>query len=425
MSFLDKENVSGVSLKDRSVNTAASGAKDLAQMGIATMGNKASTPLLAAAALAASKVAQAGMNEFLAGLNKAEENAPLYTTGTENTTQYTSATGVNSDTATMTEFINSVNDAPAMKHMFICEFTLDRTFQAKNVDKSKSLRTITSLVKNTTFPSASIETGIYNEYNRRRIHARKIQYQDINLSMGEVINHYGSAGDKHSALAFWQSITSDLFNDTSMSVNNNGEPDKNIPYGYRQGKKTYSNPILFFDIFIIGYSVTKRIRMLNPFITTFNYDNLDYNTDDQIIANMTISYDSFVIQNYKTTAALNNTAVWEDFNKRGLEPIKDMVAIVIPPELPPIEDTRDLGFDNPLTQSLMDAAETTALMAGSKLINSNDPLKRLAGQTALSAGLDVAASGISLAGGATDAAWDKVGGAAKGLGSKVGGKLGL
>lgn len=425
MSFLDKDNASGVSLNNRSVNTAASGAKDLAQMGIATLGNKASNPLLAAAALAASKVAQAGMNEFLLGLNKTEDNIPLYTGDSNNVPQFTTATGVNSDTATMTEFINNDDNAPAMKHMFICEFTLDRTFQANNVSKSDSLRTITSLVKNTTFPSASIETGIYNEYNRRRIHARKIQYQDINLSMGEVINHYGAAGDKHSVLEFWQSITSDLFNDTAMTVSSNGEPNKNIPYGYRQGKKSYSNPILFFDIFIISYNNTKRIRMLNPFITTFNYDNLDYNTDDQIIANMSISYDSFIIENFTTPEALNNTVLWNDFKDRGIEPIKDMVALDIPPALEPIKDVRDLGFDNPLTQSLMDVAETAALMAGSKLINSNDPLKRLAGQTALSVGLDVGASGISLAGNATNAAWDKVGGAAEGAGSKLSSKLGL
>ena len=209
------------------------------------------------------KVAQGGLNAFLNGLLEEQKDKPktLYTNGDESFKSIPlsniSDDMINFHTYGFNELNDTAENHPAMKHMFMCEFTFHPEFAKGNEDLKRSMKSINAFIKNTSFPSVVLETNTYNQYNRRKVHARKLQFQDVSVSIGEVVNHYGKDGDKVSVLDFWYSLMKDLYNDMDVPMLQNGEANPNHPFGHKSGK-SYTNPLLYFDIFIIWPTRVKK-----------------------------------------------------------------------------------------------------------------------------------------------------------------------
>lgn len=434
MSFLENLNAadaSGASLGQRTASTANNAIKDGVSIKASEAVYNTDNPRDAALAAAAAKVAQGGLNAFLNGLLEEQKDKPktLYTNGDESFKSIPlsniSDDMINFHTYGFNELNDTAENHPAMKHMFMCEFTFHPEFAKGNEDLKRSMKSINAFIKNTSFPSVVLETNTYNQYNRRKVHARKLQFQDVSVSIGEVVNHYGKDGDKVSVLDFWYSLMKDLYNDMDVPMLQNGEANPNHPFGHKSGK-SYTNPLLYFDIFIIWPTRVKRIRLVNPYISNFGYDGFDYSADDQVIVNMNLTYDNFSLDQYDFDlfgSAFNKSHGWQYLQNNSIIPINDM------PDMEPMEDKefkfkedRDLNLDNPLAQSLLDIAESEGLQAAASNLNSNDPMKQLLGQTAMKVGMDVAASAGSAAGGGQKA-WDSVTGGASKAGSSVRGLI--
>lgn len=175
------------------------------------------------------------------------------------------------------------------------------------------------LVKEVQLPQYDIDTDTLNQYNRKRIVQKKINYKPVRLIM-----HDDSAD---LARKLWYNYYSYYYKDPSQSYN--GVPNRNgnlgtsstptgmdyndrdiyqssrsgsvndwgfIGESYADGTSSPNGkPSFFLDIQIYGFSQKKAASytLINPVIISYEHDNYDYSDGSGILENtMTIAYET-------------------------------------------------------------------------------------------------------------------------------------
>ena len=215
---------------------------------------------------------------------------------------------------------NGYANAPRFKFLFHVYFRLNyeqipQLSKVLGEDKS----TIGLLVKEVDLPRFNVDTETLNQYNRKRVIQKKIEYQP-----SKIVFH-DDGGDLIRTL--WYNYYSYYYKDPNQKYRNvsntNGSPgayalgsnggsllDRDIYTGNRlvndwgfigesfsdsssntQGGK----PAFFRDISIYGFNQHKFVEyvLINPLITEWNHDSYDYSAGDGVMQNtMTVAYET-------------------------------------------------------------------------------------------------------------------------------------
>jgi hypothetical protein len=217
---------------------------------------------------------------------------------------------------------NSLEYVPRVKFLFHVYFNLNTDPQTgipalRNVF-SEDQTTIGLLVKTIQLPQFTIATEVMNQYNRKRVVQKKIDYNPVQVEMhddgGDLIrtlwyNYFsyyykdpnqpynnvsstnGAAGvDSSQAAGF-------SYNNRDIYVNNRTVNDWGyIGESFNDGTNAENGkPAFFRDITIYGFDQHKWVSyvLVNPLISSWNHDTYDYSQDGGVMQNiMTIQYET-------------------------------------------------------------------------------------------------------------------------------------
>ena len=215
---------------------------------------------------------------------------------------------------------NGYQNAPRLKFLFHVYFNINTSEipALSNIYGAGEKSTIGLLVKTVQLPQFQIQTDTLNQYNRKRIIQKKIEYQPVQIEM------HDDGGDLIRTM--WYNYFAYHYKDPSQkygnSANTNGTNgiSASMPNGFSYNSRDiYSNnrevndwgfigesysdstnspngkPPFFKDISIYGFDQHKFVQyvLVNPLITTWNHDTYDYSQNDGIMKNsLTVAYET-------------------------------------------------------------------------------------------------------------------------------------
>lgn len=213
---------------------------------------------------------------------------------------------------------NGYENAPRLKFLFHVYFNINTSQipTLANIYGAGAASTIGLLVKNVQLPQFQIQTDTLNQYNRKRIIQKKIDYQPVQFEL------HDDGGDLIRTM--WYNYFSYYYKDPSQKYNNisningtNGDSASD-PNGFSYNTRDiYANnravndwgfigesyndstnsgkPPFFRDISIYGFDQHKFVQytLINPLITTWNHDQYDYSQGDGTMKNsVTVAYET-------------------------------------------------------------------------------------------------------------------------------------
>ena len=211
-------------------------------------------------------------------------------------------------------------NSPKFKFLFHVYFNLNTTEipQLNNIFSTPDTSTIGLLVKTIDLPKFKLDTEVLNQYNRKRVIQKKIQYDPISIKFhddgGDLIrtmwyNYYSYyykdpnqpyRGQTNTNGSIGQSATLSNgfdYNSRDIYVNNRQVND----WGYI-GESYYDNttasggkPAFFKDISIYGFNQHKFVEyvLINPMISEWSHDTYDYSQDNGVMENnVNITYET-------------------------------------------------------------------------------------------------------------------------------------
>lgn len=177
---------------------------------------------------------------------------------------------------------------PYSGFLFHVNITFNNVISGTRIDP----RSVGVLVKSTDLPGVKFETETLNQYNRKRIVNKKVEYQPIKLTFHDDVantirnmwiayNQHYSADSRYTAENTW--ALDDVYQNYGI----------NRPYGLDSG-----NTIPFIskiEIYSMGNQEYSKMLLVNPVINTADFDNHDYSDGTKIMAlNLNIEYENII-----------------------------------------------------------------------------------------------------------------------------------
>jgi hypothetical protein len=215
---------------------------------------------------------------------------------------------------------NGYENTPRYKFLFHVFFNIntDSVGTLKNVFGTSEKSTIGLLVKNIELPKFQMDVETLNQYNRKRLVQKKINYNPVRAVF------HDDGGDLIRTM--WYSYYAYYYKDASQnyygqnSINGSIGPNANRPVGFSYNNRdiydgeravndwgyigesyndgtttTGGKPPFFRDITVYGFNQHKFVQytLVNPMITEWNHDTYDYSADNGVMENsMTIQYET-------------------------------------------------------------------------------------------------------------------------------------
>lgn len=212
------------------------------------------------------------------------------------------------------------SNSPRLKFLFHVYFNIntDQIPQLRNVFSTPEKSTIGLLVKNIDLPQYKIDVETLNQYNRKRIVQKKIEYQPISVKF------HDDGGDLIRLM--WYNYFSYYFKDPNQPYRNSAATNGSIGQSATlsngsniNDRDIYANerlvndwgfigeayasptnssggkPPFFRDISIYGFNQHQFCEyvLINPVISDWRHDNYDYYQDAGVMENsMTINYET-------------------------------------------------------------------------------------------------------------------------------------
>jgi hypothetical protein len=214
---------------------------------------------------------------------------------------------------------NGYENSPRLKFLFHVYFNINTEIPPlRQIYGAGESKVLGLLVKNVELPKYQIDVETLNQYNRKRLVQKKINYQPVRVGF------HDDGGD--AIRTMWYNYFAYYYKDPNQPYR--GQPATNGSIGPSQTKTTgfsynnrdiYANdryvndwgyvgesyqdgtssvsgkPPFFKDISIYGFNQHKFIEyvLINPMITEFNHDAYDYSMGDGIMENtMTVQYET-------------------------------------------------------------------------------------------------------------------------------------
>jgi hypothetical protein len=215
---------------------------------------------------------------------------------------------------------NGYANAPRLKFLFHTYFTINTANipALQSIYNAGQLSTIGVLVKTVQLPQFKISTDTLNQYNRKRIIQKKIEYEPVQIEFhddgGDLIRSMW-----YNYFSYYYKDPSQKYGNTPNSNGTNGESKDNAAGFSYNNRDIYQNnravndwgyvgesysdstnsasgkPPFFRDIRIYGFDQHKFVEyvLVNPLISAWNHDTYEYSSGDGIMKNtMTIQYET-------------------------------------------------------------------------------------------------------------------------------------
>ena len=215
---------------------------------------------------------------------------------------------------------NGYENSPRTKFLFHVYFNLNTTQipQLGNIFSTPDTSTIGLLVKTIDLPKYKLDVDVLNQYNRKRLVQKKINYEPINLKFhddsGDLIrtmwyNYYAyyykdpnqsyrGQSATNGSIGASQTLTTGFdYNGRDIYSNNRLVNDWGyIGESYYDGTNAPSGkPPFFKDISIYGFNQHKFVEyvLINPLISQWDHDTYDYSQDNGVMENsVTLQYET-------------------------------------------------------------------------------------------------------------------------------------
>ena len=218
---------------------------------------------------------------------------------------------------------NGYENAPRLKFLFHVYFTLNTVDipALRNIFNATDSSTVGLLVKNIELPKYQMDVEVMNQYNRKRLVQKKINYQPVRCTFhddgGDLIrnlwyNYYsyyykdpnqpyggqtaqnGSQGPVANRATGFGYNSRDIY-DGNRAVNDWGYVGETYQDSTQNPLAPGGKPAFFRDIRIYGFNQHKFVEyvLINPMISEWNHDTYDYSQGDGVMENnVTIQYET-------------------------------------------------------------------------------------------------------------------------------------
>jgi hypothetical protein len=210
-------------------------------------------------------------------------------------------------------------NAPRLKFLFHVYLTVNDSIPAlRNIYTNNESATLGLLVKSVDLPRYQIDVETLNQYNRKRLVQKKINYQPITCTFhddgGDLIRNlwynyyayyykdpnqpYAGTPSQGSGSIGPNTTLSQGFSYNSRDIYENSRVGGVNDWGYvgeSYNDGTTGKPPFFRDIQIYGFNQHKYVSyvLVNPMITEWQHDTYDYSQGGGIMENrMTIAYET-------------------------------------------------------------------------------------------------------------------------------------
>lgn len=215
---------------------------------------------------------------------------------------------------------NGYANAPRFKFLFHVYFNIN-TQEIPSIGplfNDNETSTIGILVKTIDLPKFKFDTETLNQYNRKRVVQKKIEYQPVNITMHDDQNdlirrmwysyysyYYKDPSQKYQSISNSEGTNgnsatlSNGFSYNSRDIYSNSRQVNDwgfVGESYNDGTNNPGGkPAFFKDITIFGMNQHKYASyvLINPIITDWDHDTYDYSQGDGAMENrMTINYET-------------------------------------------------------------------------------------------------------------------------------------
>lgn len=185
---------------------------------------------------------------------------------------------------------NTMRLAPRSKFLFYVRFELNKAAIKAPSFTNNHQEEVGLLVKTAELPKFNFDTVVKNQYNRKKIVYKNINYEPINLTL-----HDDSAGIVNALWAIYYGYyIGDRHNPTAAYEANHLRPTKTPKDNFRYGMDNDITEPFFKSVSI--YTMSRRrfigYTLINPRIKTWNHGNMDYGTSEFVENQMTLEYEA-------------------------------------------------------------------------------------------------------------------------------------
>jgi hypothetical protein len=181
--------------------------------------------------------------------------------------------------------------SPRTKFSFYVNFEIDKTANTSLAFNEKHANEVGLLVKNTDLPRYNFDSVVKNQYNRKKIIYKQINYDPITISL-----HDDSAGIVNALWAIYYGYyvrdrSNPIVSYNANHYRNTDTPEENFRYGL---DNEISVP--FFKTINL-YTMSRRrflgYTLINPKIKSWNHGSVDYAAGSEVLeSQMTIEYEA-------------------------------------------------------------------------------------------------------------------------------------
>jgi hypothetical protein len=183
--------------------------------------------------------------------------------------------------------------SPRTKFLFYVRFDIDKSVHKSPSFTAKHSDEVGLLVKSADLPKYSFDTITKNQYNRKKISYKSINYDPVTITM-----HDDSAGIVNALWAIYYGYyIADRNNQLQAYSDTKLMRKDDIRIGYRYGlDNNISNP-LFRSVSI--YTMSRRrflgYTLVNPRIKSWNHGDVDYSAGSETLSSvMTLEYETVI-----------------------------------------------------------------------------------------------------------------------------------
>jgi hypothetical protein len=180
--------------------------------------------------------------------------------------------------------------SPRTKYLFYVQFEFDKTALKSPAFSNKHSSEVGLLVKSADLPKFSFDSTVLNQYNRKKIVYKQINYDPVNINL-----HDDSAGIVSAMWALYYGYyIADRNNPTAAFGATHLRPVSTPVDNFRYGMdNSISTPFLKS---VSIYTMSRRrflgYTLINPRIKSWNHGTVDYSAGETLESQMSLEYES-------------------------------------------------------------------------------------------------------------------------------------
>ena len=185
---------------------------------------------------------------------------------------------------------NNYRLMPRSKFLYYVRFEFDKTALVSQVFKQKHADEIGYLIKTADLPKYNIDSQVMNQYNRKKIVYKMLNYDPVNLTF-----HDDTLGIIN---ALWAIYYGYYFNDRNnpneaySATHYRGKDDDRSIYRYGMDSDKTVDLLKSVSIYTMSRRRFNGYTLVNPRIKSWQHDSGDYDTSEYMTHTMQLEYEA-------------------------------------------------------------------------------------------------------------------------------------